>query len=122
MTTELKEMQETQGREGTYITPRANIVEYPETVVLEIELPGAPKDAVDLEIKDNELTITGRRHRPEESGRLRLRERPVADFRRVFGLSRAIDTEHVEAEMHEGLLKVTLHKRESMKPKHITIT
>ena len=103
-----------------YVTPRVNIIEHPETVTLEVELPGVPKDGVDLEIKDNELTITGRRKHHEEAP-LRIAERPSADFRRVFTLSRAIDRDKVDAQMENGLLTVTLHKAESLRPRKIQI-
>ncbi len=104
-----------------YAVPRVNIIEHPETVTLEVELPGVPKDSVDLEIKDNELTITGHRKQHEEQAPLRVAERPATDFRRVFTLSRAIDREKVDAHMENGLLTVTLHKQESLRPRKIEI-
>ena len=104
-----------------FVVPRVNIVEHPETVTLEVELPGVPKDGVNLEIKDNELTITGQRKHHDEEAPLRIAERPSADFRRVFTLSRAIDREKVDAHMENGLLTVTLHKAESLRPRKIAI-
>lgn len=116
MTTAVQERQEQQ----VYMAPRVNIMEHPDTVTLEAELPGVPKDQVDVQVKDNELTITGHRVHTEE-GQLRVSERPRADFRRVFTLSRAIDQEKVDAHMENGLLTVTLYKKESMRPRRIDI-
>ncbi len=116
MTTAVQERQQQQ----TFVAPRVNIMEHPETVTLEAELPGVPKDQVDVQVKDNELTITGRRVHTEE-GQLRAGERTRADFRRVFTLSRAIDQEKVDAHMENGLLTVTLYKKESMRPRKIEI-
>lgn len=108
-------------RRERYVTPRVNIIEHPETVTLEIELPGVPKGSLDLEIKDNELTIIGRKKQSDDAAPLRVAERPRADFRRVFTLSRAIDREKVDAHMENGLLTVTLHKVESLRPKKIQV-
>ncbi len=119
MTTEVRNREAT--RQETYVAPRVNILEHPETVTLEVELPGVPKDGVELEVKDNELTITGRRPDITPEGQMRVQERPRAHFRRVFSLSRAIDQEKVDAHMHNGLLTITLHKTESMKPRRIAI-
>jgi len=116
MTTEVQERQE----KKVFVAPRVNIIEHPETVTVEAELPGVPKDQVDVQVKDNELTITGHRVHTEE-GQLRAGERPRADFRRVFTLSRAIGQEKVDAHMENGLLTVTLYKKEEMRPRKIEI-
>ena len=116
MTTAVQERQERK----TFVAPRVNIIEQADTVTLEAELPGVPKDQVDVQVKNNELTITGHRVHTSE-GQLRASERPRADFRRVFTLSRAIDQEKVDAHMENGLLTVTLYKTDSMRPRKIEI-
>ncbi len=116
MTTAVQERQE----QKTYVAPRVNIIEHADTVTLEAELPGVPKDQVDVQLNKNELTITGHRVHNEE-GQLRASERPRADFRRVFTLSRAIDQEKVDAHMENGLLTVTLYKTDNMRPRKIDI-
>ncbi len=105
----------------TYVMPRVNIIEQPESVIIEAELPGVPKDGIHLEVKDNELTLVGKRAAANGEGRMHVQERAPVDYRRVFALSRAIDPTHVDAEMKDGLLKVTLHKREEVKPRKINI-
>lgn len=104
-----------------YMMPRVNILEKADEVVIEAELPGVPKDGTQLEIKDNELTLIGRRKSWESEGRIHLRERAQADYRRVFALSRAIDASRVEAEMKDGVLTVRLPKREEVKPRRISV-
>ena len=104
-----------------YVMPRVNVIEQPETVRIEAELPGVPKDGVHLEVKDNELTLIGQRAAASGEGRLHIRERAPVDYRRVFALSRAIDPTRVDAEMKDGILTVTLHKREEVKPRKINI-
>lgn len=105
-----------------WLAPRVNILEKEEVVVLEAELPGVPKDGVNLEFKDGELVLTGKRRISKSEGRVHVQERSQADFRRVFALSRAIDSTRIEANMKDGVLEVTLHKVEEVKPRRITVS
>lgn len=104
-----------------YLVPRVNIVDETEHVVIEAELPGVSKTDLSLEVKDGELTMTGRRTATPREGHYIMRERAAADYRRVFTLSNAIDPTRIEAEMKDGLLTVTLHKTERVKPRKINI-
>jgi HSP20 family protein len=104
-----------------YIMPRVNVIEEPDKVRIEAELAGVSKDNIDVEIKEGELTLIGHRDHPEGDGRFLLRERAPADYRRVFALSNAVDTEHVNAVMKDGVLTVTLPKTEAFKPRTIEI-
>lgn len=104
-----------------YISPRVNIVDQAETVLLEVELPGVTKDRIELDVKNDELTLIGRRNTSASPGSLHVCERPKRDYRRVFALSRAIDPANIDAEMKDGVLKVTLHKTDAVKPKRIKI-
>ena len=110
MTTETKE----------YMRPRVNIIDNADSVVLEAELPGVPKDGVDIEVNNGELTIVGHR-KNDRRGRCCIAERPQADFRRVFALSDAIDAQRIDAAMDAGVLTLTLHKAEERKPRKIEI-
>ena len=111
----------TTGTNDQYISPRVNIIDHPETVLVEAELPGVTKDGVELEIKEDELVLTGRRKTADSQGTVHVGERPKHDYRRVFALSRAIDATNIGAEMKDGLLKVTLHKTDAVKPRRIKI-
>ena len=105
-----------------FITPRVNIIDQAETVVIEAELPGVTKEGTDIEIKEGALTLTGlRANGCATAGTPHIAERPKANFRRSFTLSESIETENVQAEIRDGLLKVTLHKAAHMKPKLIKV-
>jgi HSP20 family protein len=119
MTTQTKP--ETSPETKRYILPRVNIIDKEDTVVVEAELPGVPKEGVDLEVKDGELTLIGRRSNGEYAGRTLIAERPRADYRRVFALSSTIDASRIDAAMKNGLLLITLHKTDKAKPKRISI-
>ena len=113
--------QATVEREERFLAPIVNIIDQTDKVLIEAELPGVPKEGVELEVKDGELKMIGRRKAESLSGRTWVAERPHADYLRVFTLSRAVDPNTVKAEMKDGVLTVTLNKVEAMKPKRITI-
>ena len=79
-----------------YLIPRVNVIEESERVIVEAELPGVSKDDITLEVKDGELVLTGKRTTQTREGHYIMRERAVADFRRVFALSNAIDQSRTE--------------------------
>jgi HSP20 family protein len=104
-----------------YLVPRVNVVDEAERVVIEAELPGVSKTGLSLEVKEGELTLTGNRGDAPREGHYIMRERAFADYRRVFALSNAIDPTRIDAEMKDGLLTVTLHKADRVKPRKISI-
>ncbi|MBM3290201.1 MAG: Hsp20/alpha crystallin family protein [Candidatus Hydrogenedentes bacterium] len=104
-----------------YLVPRVNVVEETERVIVEAELPGVAKADLSLEVKDGELTLTGRRATSPREGHYIMRERAFADFRRVFALSNAIDAERIDAELKDGLLVVALPKTDRVKPRKINV-
>ena len=111
-------------RESTairYVAPRVSINDQPETVVVEAELPGVGKDGVSIQVEDGEMILTGHRKKGDEKGTLHINERRACDYRRVFALSKAIDSAKIDAQMSDGLLTITLHKAEEVKPRKITV-
>ena len=104
-----------------YVAPRVSINDLPETVVVEAELPGVGKDGISIQVEDGEMVLTGHREQSEAKGSLHINERCAADYRRVFALSKAIDSTRIEAEMANGVLTVKLHKAEEVKPRKISV-
>ncbi len=104
-----------------FVTPRVNIYETNDAVSIEAELPGVAKDGVEIEIKDNELVLIGKRASNGENGALRFRERPSANFKRSFMLGKAVDPGKVDAAMTDGVLKITLHKAERAKSRKVAV-
>jgi HSP20 family protein len=98
--------------EPEFVTPEVNIFETKDGYVLEAEMPGVNKEAVEITLEGNELTIIGRRHN-ESAGEALLRESRNVDFRRVFELDPAIDGGKISAKMEQGVLTLTLPKSES---------
>jgi HSP20 family protein len=112
----------TQARpERTYVSPEVNIYETQDGYVLEAEMPGVSKEGLEITLEGNEITITGHRKNQATTGTSLIRERGLADYRRVFDLDPAIDTAKISATMEQGLLSLTLPKSEKVKPRKITV-
>jgi HSP20 family molecular chaperone IbpA len=72
--------------------------------VVEAEMPGVNKDGLEVTLERNEITLVGHRKNEVVSGTRLLRERNLADYRRVFELDPAIDTGKVFAKIEQGVL------------------
>ena len=101
--------------------PPANIREEQEAYVLELEMPGVPKDGIEVTVENNELTIVGHRSDPQPQGEVVYRESRNGDFRRSFEIDTSIDTAKIVAKMEQGILRLTLPKAESLKPRKIAV-
>ena len=90
-------------------------------VTLKLEMPGVAKDQLDIDVDGNELQITGKRDAGSGEGTYLMRERPSGTFRQVYTVDDTIDRNKIEASLEGGVLTLTLHRRESEKPRKITI-
>jgi HSP20 family protein len=104
-----------------YVLPTVNIREEKDAYILEAEMPGVRKEALEITLEGSELTIIGRRAQPSTPGDVLLREQREADYRRVFEIDPAIDGAGITATIHQGLLTVTLPKSEQVKPRKIAV-
>jgi HSP20 family protein len=104
-------------------TPSCDIYETENQIVVKAELPGVKKNEVKVSIENNTLTISGERKLEEETKRENYHriERTYGQFMRVFTLPPTVDTGKVNATFEDGVLRVTLPKREEAKPKAIDI-
>jgi len=108
--------------EETFLLPVVNIVDTHEGYAIEAEMPGVPREGLEITLEANTLTLTGRRDlTPPKANALYVESKP-AHFRRVFELDPTIDTGKVTAHLEQGLLKVLLPKAERVKPRTITVT
>jgi HSP20 family protein len=105
-------------------TPAVDMYEGDEAFTLTAELPGFSKDDVQVEIKDNRLTLRGERKREAEVKEAQYHrvERVYGAFQRSIRLPALVDADKAEAVFKDGVLKLTLPKAEEAKPKPISIT
>jgi len=112
---------EVETRSRRAVAPAADICEEAGSVVLRLEMPGVGKDDLEIRIENDEMIIQGRRKDVEEKGAYLVRERDPADYLKRYTLDETIDREKVEAVMKNGILMLTLHLKESSKPRKIEI-
>jgi HSP20 family protein len=104
-----------------FIAPAASVTDSAEGYTLEIEMPGAKKDGLDISFENNELTIIGRRSLPTVEGTLIHHESHPENFRRSFELDPSIDADKISARIDQGLVTLALPKAEHVKPRKITV-
>jgi HSP20 family protein len=109
--------------EQSSVLPKVNIVEKEEAFYLYAETPGMTQNDVLVEFQDGILTLKGNQEQNSQSdiSNYRIREFSQKSFARSFRLSDQVDSEKVVARMDQGILKVTLPKKEQAKPKKIDI-
>ncbi len=103
--------------------PPVDIYEHDGTLVLKAELPGIDPKDVDVRVENNVLTLRGERKFDQEVKRESCHrvERAYGTFSRAFTLPNVVDTPNIKAEFKDGVLRVTMPKREDAKPKQIQI-
>ena len=103
--------------------PSLNIWENDDNLFVEAELPGFALDDLDIMVSgDNQLSVSGERKTPElEGGTWHGRERGFGKFNRAIELPGYVDSGKVSAELKNGVLTITLPKREEVKPRRIEV-
>ena len=104
-------------------SPSVNIAENEDGYLLTAELPGVNKEDIDIDLKDNTLTLKGEKKaekKEEKENYIRV-ERSYGKFKRSFYVSDDIDVSKVDANFKDGILRVKLVKKEEAKPKQIKV-
>jgi HSP20 family protein len=104
-------------------SPVVDIYESKDFLVLKAEIPGIDQKDIQLEIKENILTLKGERKLEQESKRENYHrlERSYGNFQRSFTLPPTIIAEKVSAAYKNGVLEVTIPKNEGVKGRKIEI-
>ncbi len=114
-TAEIRAMQR-----GTF--PPLNIGATPECVNVYVFAAGLDPKSVDLAIQQNLLSISGTRTvEVNEDADYYRRERFNGNFRRVISLPDDVDPERVDAKYRDGVLQITIQRRDSARPRQITV-
>ncbi|HEV7857342.1 MAG TPA: Hsp20/alpha crystallin family protein [Pyrinomonadaceae bacterium] len=103
--------------------PSVDIFENKDQIVLEAELPGMNREDFELTIENNVITLRGERRfeKKDESDNYHRVERSYGSFTRSFTLPQSVTAEKAAAEYRNGVLRVTLPKREEIKARRIEI-
>jgi HSP20 family protein len=111
---------------GTWSRPTAMPVDAyrsGDEFVVAFDLPGVDKDAIDIDVERNVLTVRAER-RPVDLGDqavAQLSERPLGVFARQLFLGDALDTDHIDATYDNGVLVVRIPIAEKAKPRKIAV-
>ncbi len=113
------------GQESTLTTwaPAVDIYETPNELVVKADLPDVNEKDIDVRVENNLLTIHGERKFEKsvsEENFLRV-ERAYGAFSRSFSLPNTLNAEAIAAEYKNGVLTVTIPKREETKPRQVKV-
>ncbi|HTD05257.1 Hsp20/alpha crystallin family protein [Undibacterium sp.] len=109
-------------RNRNTVAPHVDIFEDAEGVTVIADLPGVPKERLDIRVEGNQLFIEGEASIQVAAG-FKLHHAEVLEsvYRRTFTLSREIDSTGIDANLKDGVLTLRLPKAEQAKPRRIAI-
>ena len=107
-------------RRGTF--PPINVGATPERVDVYLFAAGLDPKSLDISIQQNLLAVSGERKVPfDEAADYYRQERYDGEFRRVVTLPDDVDPDRVEAKYRDGVLQITVQRREAVRPRQITV-
>lgn len=110
------------GRDTRTMLPRVDVLEDPHGITLYADLPGVPREQLDLKVEGDMLTIEANVVQPTpESMEAVYAEVRVPRYRRAFTLSRDLDTSRIEANLKDGVLNLRIPKQEHAQPRRISV-
>lgn len=108
------------------MAPALDMVENEDEFVVSVDLPGVSEKDVELSVADNVLTIKGEKkghsEEGEKNGSFFRKESWEGTFQRTVSLPMSVDADNVKAKMRDGVLTISLPKREEAKPRKISVS
>ena len=102
--------------QGAY--PKVNVYEYDDKVGIVAEIPGLDKSNVSVDVEEQVLTISGDKHGfDSDGGKCITRELKQSAFTRSFNLGEYLDGTNVSAKFKDGMLSISIPKKEPEQPK-----
>ena len=102
--------------QGAY--PKVNVYEYDDKIGIVAEIPGLDKKNVTVEVEDQVLIISGDKHGfDSDGGKCITRELKQSAFTRSFNLGEYLDGSNVSATFKDGMLSISIPKKEPEQPK-----
>jgi HSP20 family protein len=115
------------GQQGTWSRPAVMPMEayrQGQEFVVSFDVPGVDAESIELDVERNVLTVKAERRRTANGDGVDtvVAERPYGVFSRQLFLSDALDTDHIEANYHAGVLTVHIPVAEQAKPRKIEVS
>ena len=106
----------------TILVPPVDVTEDPNGITLVADLPGVPRERLDLNVEADTLTIEGTVTLPTPEGLEATHvEVPRPRYRRVFTLSKELDAAQVKAEFAQGVLTLRIPKAAHAQPRRVAV-
>jgi HSP20 family protein len=104
-------------------SPALDVTESQDSYQIECDLPGMDIGDIDISIAGSVLTLKGEKKRADgrEGARVYREEARGGRFQRTLQLPLAVDADKIEAVLRAGVLRVTLPKREELKPRQVAV-
>ena len=104
-------------------SPALDVVERSDDYLITVDLPGVKQEDLDVTVADNIVTIKGEKRdiREHKEGKVFRKETWEGSFQRTLSLPAGADPGGIEATMKDGVLELTLPKREEAKPRQIAV-
>jgi len=108
---------------GSNSYPKVDVIDYSDKIIIEAEIPGLSKEEVSVDLEENVLTVSGSKNKKQDNSDIKYirKELKRSSFKRSFKLGENINQKKVNADFNNGILLITLPKREPEKPKKIKI-
>ena len=104
------------------LTPRVDVYEDERGITLLADLPGVPRDQLEIKVDGETLTIEGTLAPATPAGlQPAYVEVRVPRYRRAFTLSRELDSARIEANLKDGVLNLRIPKQEHAQPRRISV-
>ena len=106
-----------------FVVPPVDVFENDNAITLLADLPGVPRDQLHVRVDGETLVLeaTATTTSGPENMQLVYGEAQVPTYRRQFTLSRELDTSRIEAQLRDGVLRLTIPKAEEAKPRRIQV-
>jgi HSP20 family protein len=110
-------------RTGRPWSPAVDILETEDALVLKADLPDVNISEIDIRVENQTLTLRGHRkfEKDENAKGYHRIERSYGEFVRSFAIPSTVDTEKVSADYRNGVLSITLPKKEAAKPRQVKV-
>ena len=106
--------------QGAY--PKVNVYEYDDKIGIVAEIPGLDKKNVTVDVEEDVLIISGDKHGfDSDGGKCITRELKQSSFKRSFNLGEYLDGTKVSAQFKDGMLTISIPKKEPEQPKKHSI-
>lgn len=106
------------------VSPAIDVVEGEHEFSVSCELPGLDRKDIDVSIASNVLTIKGEKKedKEEKENRYYKKETWSGSFQRTVPLPSSVDMNKIDAQLEDGILTITLQKKEEARPKQISVS